>query len=72
MRPFVTPSHIRRGSLSDLPNLVRVVVGLHPKHSAQLGERSSGLLRRIGELLRLPRVVGLGEVGLDHSVPLRE
>ena len=57
------------GGLFDLPGFIKVVVGFHPKHSAR-GQRYSGFIQRLRELLKHPRVQGLGEVGLDHSVPM--
>ena len=41
-------------------------MGVHPKHVNELGSAKFQLL---SSLLRSPRVVALGEVGLDRSVP---
>ena len=44
-------------------NRVLVTIGIHPTQ-AHLADRLD--LERLGELLACPRVVGLGEVGLDY------
>ena len=44
---------------------VRTTVGLYPKAA---GNVSPSELRALQELLKVPGVVGLGVVGLDHSV----
>ena len=44
---------------------VRTTVGVHPKAA---GNVSPSEIRALQELLKVPGVVGLGEVGLDHSL----
>ena len=44
---------------------VRTTVGVHPKAA---GNVSPSEIRARQELLKVPGVVGLGEVGLDHSL----
>jgi TatD DNase family protein len=48
---------------------IAVAVGLHPKFAARA---SPSVKERLGELLALPEVAGLGEIGLDHTVPSDE
>ncbi|KAH3830992.1 hypothetical protein DPMN_104251 [Dreissena polymorpha] len=55
--------------MSGLPSNVGVVVGLHPKHSTMSNDRINNALDRVRNMLKCERVVGLGEIGLDHSVP---
>ena len=45
---------------------VLVTVGLHPKDANEVTDETLGRMRT---LLKRPEVVGLGEVGIDHSVP---
>ncbi|KAH3713324.1 hypothetical protein DPMN_073114 [Dreissena polymorpha] len=54
--------------MSGLPSNVGVVVGLHPKHSTMSNDRINNALDRVRNMLKCERVVGLGEIGLDHSV----
>ncbi|KAH3696816.1 hypothetical protein DPMN_084294 [Dreissena polymorpha] len=55
--------------MSCLPSNVGVVVGLHPKHLAMNNDRIYHSLDRVRNMLKCEMVVGLGEIGLDHSVP---
>ena len=48
---------------------VVAAVGIHPKSAGTLTDE---VRHRLSALLRSPLVVGLGEVGLDHSVPSSE
>ena len=43
----------------------RVAVGIHPKHASEVSDAD---IKHLGELLRYQAVVGVSEVGLDHSV----
>jgi Tat protein secretion system quality control protein TatD with DNase activity len=45
---------------------VLVTVGFHPKSSPLM---TDGVLRQFQELLALPEVVGVGEIGLDDTAP---
>lgn len=45
-----------------------VTIGLHPK---DVNDVTDEVMRRMETLLDMPEVVGLGEVGIDHSVPPR-
>ena len=44
---------------------MNVTIGIHPKHASIISE---GDIRALRRLLQHPRVSGLGEVGLDHSI----
>ncbi|XP_060584406.1 3'-5' ssDNA/RNA exonuclease TatD-like [Ruditapes philippinarum] len=44
---------------------VSVTIGLHHK---DIGEVTDDTLKRMESLLQMPEVVGLGEVGIDHTV----
>jgi len=54
--------------LHTLPSNLMVTIGIHPKAA----NRSKGFLRsaldKLRQLLEHPRVVGVGEIGLDYSV----
>ena len=56
--------------LVALPKEVLVAVGLHPKTVAEKGVGDK-CLRELRELLHHPRVIALGEVGLDRSTVAR-
>ncbi len=45
------------------PKMVRCALGLHPYYA---GEFSEDFLKKLGEKIRLPEVVAVGEVGLDY------
>ncbi|XP_053389591.1 uncharacterized protein LOC128552563 [Mercenaria mercenaria] len=44
-------------------------VGLHPRHAT--GVRPA-TVDKLQEMLQWPEVVGLGEIGLDHTAPMEE
>ena len=44
----------------------RVAAGIHPKHAREVSEDN---VAQLGDILKNPAVVGVSEVGLDHSVP---
>ena len=46
-------------------------IGFHPKHARNSIARIDEGVRQFRRLLRHPRVVAFGDVGLDHSVPLK-
>ncbi|GAC1457141.1 MAG: TatD family hydrolase [Candidatus Limnocylindrales bacterium] len=50
--------------LADLHPAVRVAVGIHPHRAASLDPAA---LATLAELAADPRVVAIGEVGIDHS-----
>ncbi|XP_069103070.1 LOW QUALITY PROTEIN: uncharacterized protein [Argopecten irradians] len=58
-----------RESLSTLPTDMAIAVGIHPKKRYN-GSELDKVIRKLKELVRLPRVVAVGEFGLDHSVPV--
>jgi TatD DNase family protein len=57
--------------LLDLPSHVSVGLGFHPKHASYSVSRIDDEVRQFRRLLRNPRVVAFGEVGLDHSEPMK-
>ncbi|XP_072174421.1 uncharacterized metal-dependent hydrolase HI_0454-like [Diadema setosum] len=62
---YCDPSRFESIAFPDYPNW-RVAEGIHPKHASEV---SPNTVRQLGELLKDPAVVGVSEVGLDHSVP---
>ncbi len=57
-----TISHLRKQG-------VRITVGLHPKHPRR---NNAPALQTLSQLIAHPEVVGVGEVGIDQSVPVEE
>lgn len=57
--------------LDRLPEHISVGIGFHPKHASNTRIRIEDGFHQLRRLLRHPRVVALGEVGLDHSVPMK-
>lgn len=57
--------------LQQMPEHISVGIGLHPKHAKKSVARVNEEVRQLQRLLRHPRVVAFGEVGLDHSEPLK-
>jgi len=53
----------------ELPQEMVVAVGKHPKNLSEEFLRQELLKRRLEVLLRQPRVVALGEIGIDHTEP---
>ena len=53
----------RAVELADSYPTISAVVGIHPHEAAKV---AAGAYRELGELLRHPRVVAVGEVGLDY------
>ena len=58
-------------SLLDLPGDMVVAVGLHPRHARDKVSSMDRDIRRMVRLLQNPRVTALGEIGLDHTEPMR-
>lgn len=57
--------------LDLLPEFIGVGIGYHPKHATDSRAKINEEVRHLRRLLRHPRIVALGEVGLDHSEPHR-
>ncbi|KAJ8315880.1 hypothetical protein KUTeg_006556 [Tegillarca granosa] len=55
-----------------LPENKSVAVGLHPKHSGYSSEAQAGYVKKLRNLLDHPKVCAIGEIGLDHSVDIKE
>ncbi|KAH3737665.1 hypothetical protein DPMN_044258 [Dreissena polymorpha] len=55
--------------MSGLPSNAGVEVGLLPKHSTMSNDRINNVRDRVRNMLKCERVVCLGKIGLDHSVP---
>ena len=50
-----------------MPENMYISVGFHPRH-AKKSERSIQVdILQLGRLLQHPRVVALGEIGIDHT-----
>ncbi|XP_021353774.1 putative deoxyribonuclease TATDN2 [Mizuhopecten yessoensis] len=54
--------------LATLPEDMEVAVGVHPKHQYSQ-EQFNRVVQELRQLILLPRVGAVGEIGLDHSVP---
>lgn len=57
--------------LQQMPQQISVGLGFHPKHAKNSVARIEDEVRQFRRLLRNPRVVAFGEVGLDHSEPMK-
>lgn len=57
--------------LDQLPENISVGIGYHPKHASDSRRKIDQGVRHLQRLLRHPRVVAFGEVGLDHTEPHR-
>ena len=66
--PITYPSE---SYLDRMPEHISVGIGFHPKHARNSVARIDEGVRQLRRLLRHPRVVDFGEVGLDHSEPLK-
>lgn len=64
--PKTYPSSRR---LMDLPAGQMVAVGFHPRHAGYKRQSIQDYLSELRVLLDCPRVVALGEIGLDHTEP---
>lgn len=58
------------GYLCQIPEHISVGIGIHLKHARNSVARTDEV-RQLRMLLRHPSVVAFGEVGLDHSDPLK-
>ncbi|XP_033755836.1 cytochrome P450 CYP12A2-like [Pecten maximus] len=58
--------------LLDLPRDMVVAVGLHPKTKFQSSRSMDDCFRHLRKLVQHDRITAVGEVGLDHSVPMRD
>ena len=66
--PFTYPSECH---LDKMPEQISVGIGLHAKHARNSVCWVEEGVRQLKKLLRNPCVVAIGELGLDHSVPLK-
>ena len=57
--------------LQNLPGDQLVGLGFHPKHSKYSESRIRDEIRQFRRLVCHPRIIAFGEVGLDHSVPMK-
>lgn len=55
--------------LEDLPQGFGAAIGLHPRHSVYFLDHQMRILDQLRELQRHPRVVAVGEMGIDHTEP---
>ncbi|XP_033758156.1 putative deoxyribonuclease TATDN2 [Pecten maximus] len=58
--------------LLDLPRDMVVAVRLHPKTKFQSFREVDDCFRHLRKLVQQERVTAVGEVGLDHTVPMRD
>ena len=65
-------SYPRLAQLSTLPQDLLVAVGLHPKHAYRSQAFLKSAFREMDRLLADPKVIAIGEFGLDHSVRDKE
>jgi len=54
--------------LHALPSNLMVTIGVHPKAASRLRGFLRSALDKLRQLLEHPRVVGVGEIGLDYSI----
>ena len=54
--------------LHAFPSNLMVTIGIHPKAAIRLKGFLRSALDKLRQLLEHPRVVGVGEIGLDYSV----
>ncbi|KAH3842572.1 hypothetical protein DPMN_116069 [Dreissena polymorpha] len=57
--------------LHDLPQYISVGVGIHPRHACYSVVQVNQAVERFQNLLANPCMVAFGEVGLDHSEPMK-
>ncbi|KAH3713702.1 hypothetical protein DPMN_073499 [Dreissena polymorpha] len=57
--------------LCDLPQYISVGVGIHTCHERYSVVRVNQAVERFQNLLANPRVAAFGEVGVDHSEPMK-
>ena len=57
--------------LDRMPEHIGVGIGFHPRHARNSRSSIDELVRQLRRLLRHPRVIAFGEVGLDHTEPLK-
>ena len=60
------PSSERSVKLAQEYDFIWAAVGVHPQEAERLPE---GWLDRVAELAKLPKVVAIGEIGLDYYYP---
>ena len=54
-----------------MPRHISVGLGFHPKHAKNSLQRIENEVSQFRRLIRNPRVVAFGEIGLDHSEPMK-
>ena len=57
--------------LQQMPRHISVGLGFHPKHAKNSLPRIEDEVSQFRRLIRNPRVVAFGEIGLDHSEPMK-
>ena len=65
--PDTYPTDVK---LQELPSSIMVGAGIHPRHARNRSSRIESDVRHLRRLLQHPRVIALGEVGLDHTEPI--
>ena len=56
--------------LRELPSSIMVGAEIHPRHARNRASHIEADVRHLRRLLQHPRVIALGEVGLDHTEPI--
>ena len=57
--------------LQQIPQHIYVGLGFHPKHAKNTPARIEDEVHQFQRLIKNPRVVAFGEIGLDHSEPMK-
>ena len=57
--------------LQQMPSHMSVGIGFHPKHARNSEARLEEEIRQFRRIIRHQGVTAFGEVGLDHSVPMK-
>ena len=57
--------------LRQMPGHMSVGVGFHPKHARNSVARIDDEVRQFRRIISNPRVIAFGEIGLDHTMPMK-
>ena len=57
--------------LQQMPSHMSVGVGFHPKHARNSVARIDDEVRQFRRIISNPRVIAFGEIGLDHTMPMK-
>ena len=65
------PTYPTERYLQQIPHHIYVGLGFHPKHAKNIPARTEDEVHQFQRLIKNPRVVAFGEIGLDHSKPMK-